>query len=83
MILTTRARKKIVQLGLDLSTIRAVIQDGEIVQQSARNTTSNGTGGQRLLTARELESQSVLKKIEGIHVRHLPDNTLVIDIYKN
>jgi len=82
MILTNRAQKKLAQLGLDLNTIKTVIQKGEVVQQSARKTTSNGTGGQRLLTARELESQSVLKKIEGVHIRYKPDNNLIIDIYK-
>ena len=72
-----------VQFGLDVNTIQTVIEKGEVVQQGARKTTSNGTGGQRLLTARELESQSTLKKLEGVHVRYKPDNNLIIDIYKN
>lgn len=83
MILTNRAKKKMVQLGLDVNTIQTTIKEGEIVQQGARKTTSNGTGGQRLLTAHELESQSILKKIEGVHVRYKPDNNLIIDIYKH
>jgi len=82
MILTNRAKKKLAQLGLDSVQVETVIQEGEVVQQSAHKTTSNGTGGQRLLTARELESQSVLKKIEGVHVRYNPENNLIIDIYK-
>lgn len=81
MILTKRAKKKLAQLGLDLNTIETVIQEGEVVQQTDK-TTSNGAGGQRMLTARELESQSVLKKIEGVHVRYKPENNLIIDIYK-
>lgn len=52
------------------------------MQRSILVTTSNGAGGQRLLTARELESQSALKKLEGVHVRYKPDNNLIIDIYK-
>ena len=83
MILTNRAKKKMGQLGLDVKIIQIVIEKGEVIQQGARKTTSNGTGGQRLLTARELESQSILKKLEGVHVRYKPDNNLIIDIYKH
>ena len=71
------------QLGLDVNTIQTIIEKGEVVQQGARKTTSNGTGGRRLLTTLELESQSILKKLEGVHVRYNPDNNLIIDIYKH
>lgn len=43
-----------VQLGLDVNTIQTIIEKGEVVQQGARKTTSNGTGGRRLLTTLEL-----------------------------
>lgn len=83
MILTNRARKKLEQNNLLPEDILTVIESGEQVPQTARQTVSNGCGGQRLLTHREKESTTILKRVEGLHVRFKPDNMLVIDVYMN
>lgn len=81
MILTKRARKKIEQLGFQCQDILAVIEHGETVQETQKQTTSNGAGGQRLLTYREQQSVTILKHVEQLFVRFQPENQLVIDVY--
>ena len=81
MILTNRARKKIKQYNLQPEDILTVIESGEEVVETKRQTVSNGSGGQRLLTQREKHPQTVLKRVEGLHVRFKPDDILVIDVY--
>ena len=81
MILTNRARKKIEQNNLRPEDILTVIESGEEVVQPTIQTVSNGSGGQRLLTHREKHSQTVLKRVEGLHVRFKPNEMLVIDVY--
>lgn len=81
MILTNRARKKIKQNNLQLEDILTVIESGKEVIQIQRQTVSNGSGGQRLLTHREKECTAVLKRREGLHVRFEPVEMIVIDDY--
>ena len=81
MILTNRARKKIKQYNLQPEDILTVIESG--VRQPASQTVSNGSGGQRLLTYQEKHSTTILKRVEGIHVRFKPEDMLVIDVYMN
>jgi len=83
MILTNRARKKIEQYNLQPEDILTVIESGEPVRQPMRQTVSNGSGGQRLLTYQEKHSTTILKRVEGLHVRFKPEDMLVIDVYMN
>ena len=53
------------------------------MRQPARQTVSNGSGGQRLLTYQEKHSTTILKRVEGLHVRFKPEDMLVIDVYMN
>jgi hypothetical protein len=68
MILTNRARKKIEQYNLQPEDILTVIESGDPVRQ----TVSNGSGGQRLLTYQEKHSTTILKRVEGLPVRFKP-----------
>lgn len=81
MILTNRARKKIQQYNVTPEDILAVIESGEEIIQSERDTVPNGSGGQRLLTYKEKLNTTILKRIEGLHVRFKPNEILVIDVY--
>ena len=81
MILTNRARKKIQQYNLNPEDILTVIESGEEIIQPERDTVPNGSGGERLLTYKEKHNTTILKRIEGLHVRYKPENILVIDVY--
>jgi hypothetical protein len=83
MILTIRARKKLRRNNLTPENILTVIESGQIVDESNNQTVGNGRGGKRLRTHREKHSTTVLKQVEGIHVRFIPGDNLVIDIYVN
>ena len=81
MILTNRARKKIQQYNVKPEDILTVIESGEEIIQPERDTVPNGSGGQRLLTYKEKHNTTILKRIEGLHVRFKPNEILVIDVY--
>ena len=80
---TRRARRKMQQHELTAETLATVVQAGEVVDETDRvTTTRDGDGGERMLTAREIHSKSVLRQHEGVFVRYVPETRVIIDVYK-
>lgn len=81
MIFTHRARKKMLKWSLESKYILAVLSNGLRIDETQKRTTSNGSGGQRLLTDREKHVPTTLKHIDHLYVRFRTENELVIDVY--